>query len=128
MRLSGWTVFAGLMLIMAGTMGAMNGLIAIIQDEVYVVGEDKIVAFDYTQWGWIHLIGGTIVAIAGLFVAMVGATWARLLGVTVAFFHALGQIAFIEAYPFWTLATIALDIIVIFGLLVYAADEEPAAA
>jgi len=106
----------------------MNGLIAIFQDEVYAVTDDRIVVFDFTQWGWIHLIGGILVAIAGLFVAMVGATWARVLGIMVAFFHALGQIAFIEAYPFWTLTTIALDIIVIFGLLIYAADEEVAAA
>jgi hypothetical protein len=114
------------MLIMAGSMGAINGLIALLQDEAYLVTEDRVVLFDFTQWGWIHLVGGIVVAIAGLFVATVGATWARIVGIFVAFFHALGQVAFIEAYPFWTIMTIALDIIVIYGLLVFAEDEAAA--
>ena len=128
MRLSGWTVFAGLMLIMAGMFGAMNGLVAIIQDEVFLVGEDNLVALDFTQWGWVHLMGGIVVACAGLFVAMSGATWARAVGIFAAFFHALGQFAFIQAYPFWTLAIIALDVVVIMGLLVFAEDEAETAA
>ena len=127
MRLSGWTVFAGLMLIMAGMFGAMNGLVAILKDEVYLVAEDNIVIFDYTQWGWVHLVAGIGVACAGLFVAMTGAVWARAVGVFAAFFHALSQFPFIEAYPFWTIATIALDVVVIMGLLVFAPQEEEAA-
>ena len=58
MRTSGWVVFAAIMLIVAGMFGAINGLVAIINDEAYVVGEDVTIALDFTQWGWIHLIGG----------------------------------------------------------------------
>ena len=128
MKLSGWTVFAGLMLVMAGLFGAMNGLVALIQDEVFLVTEDRIVALDFTQWGWIHLVGGLVVASAGVFVAMSGAVWARIVGVAAAFLHALAQFAFIEAYPFWTITIIALDVVVIMGLLVFVEDEEAAAA
>ena len=128
MRLSGWTSFSGLMLVIAGTFGAINGLIAIIHDEVYVVGEDRIVAFDFTQWGWIHLIAGGIVMLAGFAVVGSGAAWARIVGVAVAAGHAVLQIAWIEAYPFWTLATIGIDLVVIYGLMVPAAEEAPPAA
>jgi hypothetical protein len=113
------------MLAMAGVFGMINGLIAIIHDEVYVVGEERIVAMDFTQWGWIHLIGGGVVLAAALALTS-GALWARILGVTVAFLHAISQVAFIEAYPFWSLTIIALDRLVIYGCLVHGEDMETA--
>jgi len=116
--LSGWTVFSGVMLLLAGAFGAINGVIALLNSEVYVVTDRNIVLFDLTQWGWIHVIGGGFVAIVGLVVLGSGATWARMLGVFAAMLQAIAQVSFIQAYPFWTLATIALDITVIYGLLV----------
>jgi hypothetical protein len=123
MKTSGWTAFAATMLIVAGIFSALNGLVALIHDEVYLVGEDQVVALDFTQWGWIHLIGGLIVILTGIAVVS-GATWARVVGVVVAVVHAMGQIAFIEAYPFWTLTIIAIDVIVIYGLLVHGEEIE----
>jgi hypothetical protein len=123
MRLSGWTVFSGVMLMLAGAFGVINGLIALINNEVYVVGDDRVVTFDFTQWGWIHLVLGGIVMLTGLAVAGSGATWARFLGVIVASVHLIAQVAFIEAYPFWTLATIGFDVLVIYGLLAMAEPE-----
>jgi hypothetical protein len=122
-KISGWTAFAAVMLIVAGIFGAINGLVALIHDEVYVVGEDQIVAFDFTQWGWIHLIGGIVVAAAG-FAVTGGATWGRIVGIVAAMLHATIQIAFIAAFPFWTLTIIAIDIIVIYGLLVHGEEVE----
>jgi hypothetical protein len=112
-------------MVMAGIFGMINGLIALIHDEVYLVGPERVVAFDFTEWGWIHLILGAVVFFAGLAVPT-GALWARLVGVVLALVHAVAQIAWIEAYPFWALVTITLDIIVIFALIVH--GEEEAAA
>jgi hypothetical protein len=123
MRTSGWVVFAAVMMVMAGIFGIINGLIALIHDEVYLVGEDRIVAFDFTQWGWIHLILGFVVFLAGLAVTT-GTLWARLVGVVLAMVHATSQIAWIEAYPFWSISMIALDVIVIFALIVHGEEEE----
>jgi hypothetical protein len=125
MKTSGWTAFAATMLILAGIFSALNGLVALIHDEVYLVGENQIVAFDFTQWGWIHLIGGGIVVLAG-FAVTSGATWARIVGVLAAILHATAQIAFIEAFPFWTLIIIAIDMAVIYGLLVHGEEIEAA--
>ena len=116
--IGGWTVFGGVMLLLAGAFGAINGIIALLNSDVYVAGENNVVLFDFTQWGWIHLIGGGIVALVGLIVIGSGALWARILGVIVAIAHAIAQVSFIEAYPFWTTVTIALDILVIYALLV----------
>ena len=124
-RQSGWAIYAAVMLGLAGTFGMINGLIAIINDEVYAVGEERIVAFDFTQWGWVHLIGGGVVLLAALGLST-GAVWARVIGVLVASLHALAQVAFIEAYPFWALTIIALDIMVIYGCLVHGPEMSTA--
>jgi hypothetical protein len=116
--LNGWTAFSGVMLLLAGSFGAINGLIALLNKNVYVTSNNGLVLFNFTQWGWIHLIGGGFVALVGLAVLGTGATWARVIGVLAALAQAIAQVAFIEAYPFWTIATIALDVMVIYGLLV----------
>ena len=119
-------VFAAVLMVMAGIFGMINGLIALTKDEVYLVTEERIVLFDFTEWGWIHLILGAVVFFAGLAVTS-GALWARLIGVLLAMIYAISQIAWIEAYPFWTLVTIGLGITVIFALLVHGEDEAPEA-
>jgi hypothetical protein len=117
MRVSGWTLFSAVMLIMAGTFAVFDGFVAVFQDEVYLVTEDQLIAFDFTTWGWIHIIIGVIVFAAGLAVAG-GAAWGRAVGAAAAFTHAVVSLGFITAYPLWTILIIAIDIIIIYGLLV----------
>jgi hypothetical protein len=116
-RTSGWTAFSAVMLVMAGIFGMFDGLVAIFEDEVYLIGDEAVVAFDLTTWGWIHFLVGAGVFAAGLAV-MQGATWARLVGVSAAFLHAAVTIWFITLAPWWTIAIIAIDVIVIYGLMV----------
>ena len=58
----GWTMFAGIMLILIGFFHAIAGFAGILKDEFYAVTPNYILKFDATTWGWIHLIGGVIVA------------------------------------------------------------------
>ena len=57
--------FAAMMMILIGSFHTMVGLIAIIDDEFYVTTRNYVLQFDTTQWGWIHLILGIVVAVAG---------------------------------------------------------------
>ena len=125
MRTSGWVVFAGLMLFMAGMFGAIDGLVAIIQDEVFLVTDDQIILLDLTAWGWVHLILGSIALVTGLSV-LSGQLWAAILGVFLAIASATTQLLFITVFPLWSLAIIAIDILVIYGLVVH--GEEAVAA
>ncbi len=122
MRTSGWVVFAGIMLIMAGMFGAIDGLVAIIQDEVFLVTDDQIILLDLTAWGWVHLIVGAIALVTGLAV-LSGQLWAEILGVLLAIVSATTQILFITVFPLWSLAIIAIDILVIYGLIVHGEEE-----
>lgn len=125
MRTSGWVAFASIMLFMAGMFGIIDGLVALIHDEVFVVTEDTIVLLDLTAWGWVHLIVGSIVLVTGLAV-LSGQVWARVIGVTVAILSATTQLVFITVFPLWSLAIIAIDVLVIYGLVVHGEEVEAA--
>ncbi|HZZ35291.1 MAG TPA: hypothetical protein VFE03_06165 [Caulobacteraceae bacterium] len=116
---SGWAVgfvlFAAIMLIMSGIFQFFAGLVALFNDEFYVATRNYVFQFDATSWGWIHLIGGLIVALAG-FGLLAGQTWARVVGIILALLSAIANFAFIPYYPFWALTIITLDIFVIWAL------------
>jgi hypothetical protein len=122
---SGWAVgfvlFAGIMMVMSGFFEALAGLVALFDNEFYVATRNYLFQFDATSWGWIHLIGGLIVAFAG-FAVMAGRTWGRVVGITLAVLSALVNFAFIPYYPFWSLAVIALDVFVIWALAAHGRD------
>ena len=124
MPTSGWIPFAAFMMVLAGMFGVIDGLVALVNDEVYLVTEDGIVAFDFTTWGWIHLILGIIVIVAG-FAVLSGQLWARIVGVLVAMLGALSQIAFITAFPLWSVVIIGIDVLIMYGLLVHGEEVEP---
>jgi hypothetical protein len=80
-----------------------------------VATRNYVFQFDATTWGWIHLILGVVVALAG-FAVMAGRVWGRVVGITLAVLSAVANFLFIPYYPFWSLTVIALDIFVIWAL------------
>ena len=63
----GWTWFAAVVMWIIGAFHAIAGLVALVNDEFYVVTREYIFQFDVTTWGWIHLIGGIVVFVAGIY-------------------------------------------------------------
>jgi hypothetical protein len=112
----GMVVFAGVMLVMLGSFEAIQGIVALVRDEYYLVTRGGLaITFDYTTWGWIHLILGIVAVITGLGVFL-GQTWARVVGIGVAGLSALANMAFLPAYPIWSTIVIAVDVLVIYAL------------
>jgi hypothetical protein len=114
----GFIVFAAVMMMMIGVFQALAGLAAIFENEFYVQARNYLYEVDVTAWGWIHLILGVIVALAG-FGVLSGATWARVVGITLAVLSAIANFLFIPYYPFWSLLIIALNVFVIWALAVH---------
>jgi hypothetical protein len=102
-------------MIVAGVFQALAGLVALFRNEVYVIGLNYVYSFDVTTWGWIHLIVGIVVAVAGVAV-LAGQTWGRVVGVALAVVSMLVNFMFIPYYPVWSLLIIALDVFVIWAL------------
>jgi hypothetical protein len=119
---SGWAVgfilFAGLMMIMSGIFQAFSGLVALFNDNFFVATRDYLYQFDLTTWGWIHLIGGALIALAG-WAVLAGQTWGRVIGVILAILSAIANFAFLPYYPLWSLTIIALDVFVIWALVAH---------
>ena len=116
---SGWAVglilFAAIMMLMVGVFQALQGLVAIFENEFYVATRKYLFQFDATTWGWIHLILGLLVAFAG-WGLLSGRTWARVVGITLAVLSATANFLFIPYYPIWSTVIIAVDIFVIWAL------------
>ncbi|UZN03676.1 hypothetical protein [Cellulomonas sp. S1-8] len=111
----GGTAFAAVLMIMIGAFHAIQGSVALFQDDFYVVTPRYVAQFDLTTWGWIHLVLGLLVLCAG-FALLADKTWARVVGVILAATSALANFAFIPYYPFWALTIIALDVFIIWAL------------
>ncbi|HWM73947.1 MAG TPA: hypothetical protein VNQ53_09410 [Nocardioides sp.] len=115
----GWIAFAGAMMILLGSFHVIAGLVAIFDEEYFLVGKSGLVVeVDYTAWGWAHLIIGLIVVFAG-WGLFSGQTWARIVAVTLAMLSAVANLAFLSAYPIWSAIMIAVDILVIYAVLVH---------
>src|SRR4051812_35214689 len=113
---SSWAMFAGLMMILVGIFQQIQGLVAIFNDDWYLVASGRLAfSVDYTVWGWFHFILGLIVATAGVAVFN-GKTWARITGCVLALISAVVNLVFIEAYPAWSIIVIAVDVLVIYAL------------
>ena len=119
----GLAVFAGILMIVTGLFQAVTGLVALFRNEVYVVGVDHVFSLDVTSWGWIHLIVGILVGVAGAAV-LTGQLWGRLVGIGLALLSMIANFLFIPYYPIWSLLIIALDVFVIWALCSY--DREAA--
>ena len=117
----GWTTFAGVMMVLGGGWWIMSGLVAIFDDEFFVVTRNFIFEFDVTAWGWIHLIVGVIVVWAG-FALFSAAVWARTVGVIVAVLAALAAFAWLPYYPIWAIIFIAVSVAVIWALTAHGED------
>jgi len=119
---TGWIGFAGTMMVLLGSFHVIQGLVALFNDDYYLVGKSGLVVnVDLTAWGWVHLIGGAVVIGAGVCV-FAGQLWARIVGVIVAMVSALVNVGFMGAYPLWSLIMIALDVVVILALTVHGSE------
>ncbi|WP_328999312.1 hypothetical protein OHA18_33310 [Kribbella sp. NBC_00709] len=113
--MTGIVVFAGALLMMTGLINVFEGFIALFSDERLVITRDHLVIVGVTGWGWTILIFGVLlIAVgAGLVTAQ---TWARITAIVLVCLHAVTQIAWLSAYPVWSLLMIALDTVVLFAL------------
>jgi hypothetical protein len=114
----GWVVFAGTMAVIVGVFNVIQGLVALFDDQYFVVARGELLLLDFTAWGWIHLLVGVIMLLVG-FGIIRGSPWGLVAGVVLAGVQAILQLGFLAAYPVWSILIIALDVVVIYALLVH---------
>jgi hypothetical protein len=115
----GWIVFGSVMMIILGTFHAIDGLVALLNDEYFIVGKSGlIVEVDFTTWGWVHLALGVVMVLAA-FSLLASRMWARIAAVILAGVSAVVNLGFLAANPVWSTIMIALDVIVIYAVTVH---------
>src|SRR5436189_5614778 len=112
--INGWWVFAGVLLIVAGTLNIIYGIAAIGDSKFFTEDATYILSGLHT-WGWISLIIGVLELVAA-FSLFAGGEFGRWFGIFVGAFNAVAALLSISAYPFWGLAIFALSIIIVYKL------------
>lgn len=115
------TATAGILMVMVGIFHAIQGVVALVNDEFFVIGYEYVFELDLTAWGWTHLIAGTIVALAGVALFQ-GAVWARTVGVILACVSILASFLWLPFYPLWSIVVITFDVFVIWALTAHGRD------
>ena len=122
---TGWIAFAGVMMMISGGLNAFYGLVAIVNDEWVVWTNRSSLYLDISQWGWVNLIVGLVMLLAGIGVFS-GNFLARTVGVIVAALSLISNFFFIPAYPLWALVVITIDVLVIWALTAHGREMRQA--
>lgn len=118
---AGWVGFAAVMMIILGVFNVIEGLVALFKNSYYVVAPSGLLVFNLTGWGWIHLAIGILEVAAGV-ALFSGASWARVVAVILVSVNAIDQLAFVSAHPVWTTIVIALDVVVVWAVVVHGGE------
>lgn len=116
---AGWIRLGAILILIISMLEFFEGLIAIIRDDYYVLRPDQIVVVDLTTWGWLTLIWSIVLAVIG-FALLAAATWARWAAIVVLSLNFIVQLGFVGSaqYPLWALTVLALNIVVLYALIV----------
>jgi hypothetical protein len=117
----GVLVFAGTLMLVIGALHVIQGLVALVNNQFYVVGQEYMFEFDLTAWGWTHLAFGLVVALAGAGLFR-GSVWARTVAVVLATLSIIGNFLWLPYYPLWSLTIIAFATLVIWAATAHGRD------
>lgn len=118
----GWIVFAGTLMMILGVFHMFEGLIALFRHSYIAFPTSGLsIQVSYSQWGWLQLLAGVVVFLAGLGL-FTGRMWARTLGVIVVSISALVNFAWANIYPFWSLTLLAIDFLVLYAIIAHGSE------
>ena len=117
----GYAMFASVLLLMAGIFQFVAGLVAVVEDDFYVVTAKWVFEFDVTTWGWIHMLIGLVLFLSGIGI-LSGNVLARTVGVIAAGVAAVANFLWLPYYPVWSIIMIFLAVAVIWALTVHGRD------
>ncbi|WP_063035970.1 DUF7144 family membrane protein [Nocardia grenadensis] len=112
---TGTSIAAAALLLVAGFITLFQGISAAANDDVFVAGPNYVYELDLTSWGWIHIVFGILLILAGL-ALLTGALWARIVAIGLAALSIIVNFLWIPWYPLWSILIIAIDIVIIWAI------------
>jgi uncharacterized membrane protein len=122
---TGWIVFAGVMMIISGSLNALYGVVAAVNDDWVGWTNRENALLDVSQWGWVHIVVGLIVLLCGIGLFS-GNILARTVAVIIASISLVSNFFFIPVYPLWALTVITIDALVIWALTAHGREMREA--
>jgi hypothetical protein len=121
MQGAGRVVFAGIMLLVLGTLNIIYGIGALDNANVFV-NDTRLVLDDLNSLGWLLIIWGVLELVGG-FSLLAGNAFGRIMGIFVGSFGAvIALFSMGSGFPFWSLAMFALSCWVVWGIIIYGED------
>ncbi|MGV9724021.1 DUF7144 family membrane protein [Nocardia beijingensis] len=127
---AGTSIAAAIILTTVGFLQLFQGISAVAEDELFVQGQQYTFKFDFTAWGWTHIVLGVVMIVIGI-ALMTGATWARVSAIVIAALSIIANFLWLPYYPGWSILIIALDVVVIWAVATWNPEttfSEPNAA
>jgi hypothetical protein len=122
----GWIVFAGTMMAILGVFHMFEGFIALFRHtQIAFPTSGLTIQVSYTQFGWLQILAGAVVFLAGL-ALFTGRMWARTLGVILVSISALVNFAWAGIYPFWSLTLLAVDFFILYAIIAHGSEMKVA--
>lgn len=115
---AGGLVLGGVLMVVYGLFAVLQGIAAIAGDEVYTSFGQYSFEFDLTAWGWIHVIIGVLVVVAGLGL-FAGADWARVVSAVVVGLALIANFLWLPYQPFWSIIMIVTGLFVLWSVFNY---------
>jgi hypothetical protein len=126
MRGAGRAAFAGVLLLIAGTLNIIYGIGALDDANIFV-NEQRFIFTNLNTMGWVIIVLG-IIQLTGGFSLIAGNTYGRVIGVIGASLGAIAALLSIGGNnPWWSLGIFALCVWILHGILIYG-DERSARA
>ena len=125
MRGAGRVVFAGILLLFAGTINIIYGIGALDDANIFV-NDTRFVLDNLNTMGWVLIILG-VIELTGGFSLLAGNVYGRVIGIIGGSLGAIGALLSIgQNNPWWSLLVFFLCIYVVYGIIVYGGEEEGA--
>ena len=119
---SGWQIFAGTMIVIAGLLNIFDGVVALWDTSYYTTivqttnGPQLVVTNNVHSWGWFAFIMG-LVMVATAVGIFFGTVVGQVVGIILAGLNVLFQFAFLPVFPIWSIIMIIVDVLVIYALV-----------
>jgi hypothetical protein len=113
-RVTGWWLFAGILLFVAGIADVIYG-IAAISNSKFFTEDATLIATNLHTYGWAILVIGVIQLTAGVSL-FGGGGWGRFVGIIAAGLNAIAYLLTINVSPIWSLCIFLLSLTILYEL------------
>lgn len=115
---TGWVVFAGVMMMIAGVLWTIQGLVAVFKNDIVIFGEEGALFLNVTGWGWVHILLGLLLLLSGILVVS-GNMFGRTMAVIIVTLSIIVNFIWLPVYPIWSIVIITIDVFILYAVIVH---------